>query len=107
MTKKLTLKCMHEMHELMSYHSRVAKKPVTFTRIELYNLMEKVWPYVSKSPLHRNFPSSGVWAKYISLNKDIVATRVFKMEYDNTVGGMVKTARIHYAVHLEGQGGAQ
>ena len=98
---------MHEMHELMSYHSRVAKKPVTFTRIELYNLMEKVWPYVSKSPLHRNFPSSGVWAKYISLNKDIVATRVFKMEYDNTVGGMVKTARIHYAVHLEGQGGAQ
>jgi len=97
---------MQEMHELMSYHSRVAKKAVPFTRIELYNLMEKVWPYVSKSPLHRNFPSSGVWAKYISMNKDIVKTRVFRMEYDNTVG-MVKTNRIYYAVHLEGQGGAQ
>ncbi len=94
------------MHELMSYHSRVAKKPVPFTREELYNLMEKVWPYVSKSPLHRNFPSSGVWAKYISINKDIVATRVFGMEYNNTVG-MVKTNHIHYAVHLKGQGGAQ
>lgn len=115
MTTKLNTLCMEEMFKMMRYHSRIAKRPVPFTRIELYNLMEKVWPYKSKSPLYRHFPSKGVWAQYIRKHNateentsSIVSTRLHTTKY---IDGVQTRQDIHWAVHLPahfaGHGGQQ
>lgn len=106
---------MDEMFKLMRYHSRIAKKPVPFTRTELYNLMERVWPYLSKSPLYRNFPTSGVWAQYIRKHNAteentsrFVSTRLHRTVF---IDGIESRQDIHWAVHLPaqyaGHGGSQ
>jgi hypothetical protein len=95
---------MREMHELMAYHSRVTTQPVKFTRTELFNLMEKVWPYVSKSPLRNHFPTTAVWAQYLkkynanNKHSSIVSSRQWRTEYEDGVGVQRQTTR--WAVHL-------
>lgn len=98
---------MDEMFQLMRYHSRIAKKPVPFTRTELYNLMEKVWPYVSNSPLRNHFPTRAVWAQYTRKHNatkentsSIVSSRQWRTEYEDGVGVQRQTTR--WAVHFGG-----
>jgi hypothetical protein len=96
---------MDEMFKMMRYHSRVGRRPVTFTRTELYNLMEKVWPYVSKSPLRNHFPTTAVWAQYTRKHNaheentsSIVSTRQWRTEYED--GTKVQRQTTRWAVHL-------
>lgn len=69
---------MDEMYKMMRYHSRIGCKPVPFTRDELYNLMEKVWPYVSKTPLRNHFPTTAVWAQFTRRQNSIMAANTAK-----------------------------
>lgn len=99
---------MKEMFKLMRYHSRIGRRPVTFTRTELYNLMEKVWPYVSKSALRNHFPTTAVWAQWTrSWNSNegntskIRSSRQWRTEYEDGVGVQRQTTR--WAVHLPPQ----
>ena len=127
MTTKLTLRCMDEMYKMMRYHSRIGCKPVPFTRDELYNLMEKVWPYVSNTPLRNYFPTNAVWAQFTRKQNSIMAshaansttlpatsaaaradgkpfstrivsTKQWRTEYDN--GVKIQRQTIRWAVHL-------
>ena len=127
MTTKLTLRCMDEMYKMMRYHSRIGCKPVPFTRDELYNLMEKVWPYVSNTPLRNHFPTTAVWAQFtrkqnsimashaatsvlgVAAATRIVSTKQWRTEYDNGVKIQRQTIRwaVHLPPHYRGHGGSQ
>lgn len=107
---------MWEMYKMMRYHSRIGCGPITFTRDELYDLMQRVWPYVSKSPLHRHFPTTAVWAQYTRKHNateentsSIVSTTEWRTEYDDGIKVQRRTIRwaVHLPPHYRGHGDSQ
>jgi len=90
--------------------------PVQFTRVQLYDLMEQAWPYISKAPLRNHFPTTAVWAQFTRKHNSnekttstIVSTRITRIEYNKGVKENHQTTRwaVHLPAHYAGHGGSQ